>query len=196
MLRGGTTPHRASTTSSNRLARNKQGCPLYAGALSFYVDVFILDQPLFSVANNLYRVVHDGPCSIGCSNDEGWSGRRWPDNVRGTESRKVGTATDADVQASVVETAQCAVCGERAGAKLGRFLGEYQVHVDLGAEAWEWEFERGRLLFIAGYRTLAESSFRNSLDAPERLPYCSDCAAETADDRGLHPGVTITVYAL
>lgn len=102
----------------------------------------------------------------------------------------------ADVRASAVETAQCAVCGEGVGAALGRFLGEYQVHVDLGAEAWEWEFERGRLLFVAGYRTLAESSLRNSLDAPRQVPYCSDCAAETADERGLPHGVSITVYAL
>jgi hypothetical protein len=89
----------------------------------------------------------------------------------------------------------CCVCGKGSGAARGRFLGEYQVYVGLGAEAWEWEYERGRLLFIAGYRTLAESSLRNSLDAPERLPYCSPCAAETADDRGLPFGVAITVYA-
>lgn len=77
----------------------------------------------------------------------------------------------------------------------GRFLGEYQVHVDLGAEAWEWVFERGTLLFIAGSRTLAESSYRNSLDAGSKVPYCSTCAAETADDRELPEGTTIVVYA-
>ena len=101
----------------------------------------------------------------------------------------------ADVMTSVAEPARCAVCGEGSGAARGRFVGEYQVHVDLGAEAWEWRFEYGTLIFVAGSRTLAESSLRNSLDAPVRVPYCSTCAAETADDRELPPGVTIVVYA-
>jgi hypothetical protein len=107
----------------------------------------------------------------------------------------VGTVSVEDALASPVGTERCAVCGEGSGAARGRFMGEYQIHVDLGAEAWEWRFERGALLFIAGYRTLAESSFRNSLDAPSRVPYCSSCATETVADRGLPPDTPIVAYA-
>jgi hypothetical protein len=106
-----------------------------------------------------------------------------------------GTAVQADVVVSALGEMKCAVCGVGSGAALGRFLGEYQLHVDLGAEAWEWSFERSTLIFIAGSRTLAESSYRNSIDAGVRVPYCSTCAAETAADRGLLPGTTIVVYA-
>jgi hypothetical protein len=114
-------------------------------------------------------------------------------------SREIKTLAQVAIEPASGEADEpCTVCGTGSGVALGAFLGEYTL--DLGPEilVWEWELERRTLVFIAdtrGEEASAESYSRYSLDASDRMPYCSTCTDEATSDRGLPPRTRITVFS-
>jgi len=121
------------------------------------------------------------------------------ERVFGERSREINTLAEAAHTPAEDETDEsCAVCREGFGAAWGAFLGEYTLNLGPEIVVWEWEMERGTLVFVADTRgegANAESIHRYSLDASRQMPYCSECSDEASSDRGLPPRTHITVFS-
>jgi hypothetical protein len=123
-----------------------------------------------------------------------WIEREFEERSRDIET--LARASVAPVDGKTDEA--CAVCGEGSGLRWGAFLGGYTLNLGPEILVWEWEMERGSMVFVADTRGKdadAEISVRYSLDADRRIPYCSMCADEATSDRGLPPGTRVTAFS-
>jgi hypothetical protein len=90
---------------------------------------------------------------------------------------------------------ECGICEGGLYAEWGAFLGEHTVDTGSEIQAWLWQYEGGKLVFLVDVPDSYDDRGCFILDARRRVPYCGACADELKSDQGLPPSARLIVLA-